>query len=418
MGVESIKEKVKQLKQSKDGKVLVKNFAYLSLLQIIGYVFPLITIPYLARVIGVDGYGKIAFALSVIVYFQTFVDWGFSYTAVRDIAKNKENREIVSKIFSNVLFSKILLFGFATVIFAILVTFIPFLNENQEILWFTFLIIPGYILFPDWLFQAMEEMKYITLMNFFSKLIFTILIFVAIKEKSDYVIEPLLNACGMIVCGVTATIYALKKFGLKLSLPSLSECLLTIKSSTNMFISLFLPNLYTNFSVTLLGFVGGSVATGIYSSGKKFIDITDQFSNVLSRTFFPFLARRLDKHSLYVKISGTISVLMGLFLFLSADLLVDIFYTEEFSNAANIIRIMAIAPFFCFLMNTYGTNYLVLSGREDVLRNIILGCSVFGFVVSWFATVYLNYIGVAVTITLIWGIRGVLTYLFARKIKS
>ena len=110
MGVESIKEKVKQLKQSKDGKVLVKNFAYLSLLQIIGYVFPLITIPYLARVIGVDGYGKIAFALSVIVYFQTFVDWGFSYTAVRDIAKNKENREIVSKIFSNVLFSKILLF--------------------------------------------------------------------------------------------------------------------------------------------------------------------------------------------------------------------------------------------------------------------------------------------------------------------
>ena len=82
MGVESIKEKVRQLKQSKDGKVLVKNFAYLSLLQIIGYVFPLITIPYLARVIGVDGYGKIAFALSVIVYFQTFVDWGFSYLSL------------------------------------------------------------------------------------------------------------------------------------------------------------------------------------------------------------------------------------------------------------------------------------------------------------------------------------------------
>lgn len=416
MGVESIKEKVRQLKQSKDGKVLVKNFAYLSLLQIIGYVFPLITIPYLARVIGVDGYGKIAFALSVIVYFQTFVDWGFSYTAVRDIAKNKENREIVSKIFSNVLFSKILLFGFATIVFAILVTFVPLLNENQEILWFTFLIIPGYILFPDWLFQAMEEMKYITLMNFFSKLIFTILIFVAVKEKSDYVIEPLLNSIGMIVCGVTATIYALKKFGLKLSLPSLSEILHTIKNSTNIFIANFLPNMYSNFSVILLGIYGGPIANGLYFAGKKFLDIMVQFNTVLSRTFFPFLARRLDKHSLYVKISGIITFTLCIVLFFGADLLVDIFYTDEFKDSVTVIRILSISLFFLFVSNIYGTNYLILKNKDKLYRNIIAIASLCGFVFAWFAIINWSYIGAAATSAFALGLMGILTYVYSKRV--
>ena len=416
MGVESIKEKVRQLKQSKDGKVLVKNFAYLSLLQIIGYVFPLITIPYLARVIGVDGYGKIAFAFSVIVYFQTFVDWGFSYTAVRDIAKNKENREIVSKIFSNVLFSKILLFGFATIVFAILVTFVPLLNENQEILWFTFLIIPGYILFPDWLFQAMEEMKYITLMNFFSKLIFTILIFVAVKEKSDYVIEPLLNSIGMIVCGVTATIYALKKFGLRFTNSTLSEILHTIKNSTNIFIANFLPNMYSNFSVILLGIYCGPIANGLYFAGKKFLDIMVQFNTVLSRTFFPFLARRIDKHNMFVKISGLITIILCSVLFFGADLLVDIFYTEKFLDSVPVIRILSFSFFFLSVSKIYGTNYLVLKNKDKLYRNIIAISSLCGFIFSWFAIINWGYIGAATTSAFALGIMGTLTFVYSKRI--
>ena len=66
-----ISTSLKKVISNKEGRVLMQNFAYLSILQVIGYVFPLITVPYLARVIGVDGYGKIAFAASIVVYFQT-----------------------------------------------------------------------------------------------------------------------------------------------------------------------------------------------------------------------------------------------------------------------------------------------------------------------------------------------------------
>ena len=86
----------KQLVESKDGKTVFANFGYLSLLQIAGYVFPLITMPYLARVIGTEGFGKIAFASAVVVWFQTVADWGFNLTATRDVAQHRDDKEKVS----------------------------------------------------------------------------------------------------------------------------------------------------------------------------------------------------------------------------------------------------------------------------------------------------------------------------------
>ena len=67
-----------------DAKVVASNFSWLLLLQIAGYIFPLITLPYLARVVGVDGIGKIAFASSIIIWIQTFADWGFNFTYNKD----------------------------------------------------------------------------------------------------------------------------------------------------------------------------------------------------------------------------------------------------------------------------------------------------------------------------------------------
>jgi O-antigen/teichoic acid export membrane protein len=408
---------INKLRKNKDGKVLLGNFISLSSLQLIGYFSPLVTFPYLARVIGVEGFGKLAFASSVVVYFDTFADFGFNYTAVRDIAKKRDDIQEVSRIFSIVMTAKFLLFLFSIPIFAIIVYSVPVFYENRLLFWISFMSIPGRILFPDWLFQAFEKMKYITILNLVSKFLFIALIFVVIEKEVDYIYQPLLILLGNLVSGIISIYFLHKMFKIKYSFPLLKDVLQSVKEGKDMFISLFLPNLYTNFSVTLLGFYGGNFVTGIYSSGKKFIDMAEQVLGVLSRTFFPFLSRRIDKHDIYVKISASVSIFFGVVLFLGADLLVTIFYTDKFSNSAIIIRIMSIAPFFLFLMNTYGTNYLVIVKKEKILRNIILYCSIGGFALAWFAITNFSYIGVAITITTVWGVRGVLTWYYAMKIK-
>ena len=73
-------EKVKSFKQNRELCTLIANFSYLSLLQMASYAFPFITMPYLARVIGVEGFGKIAFASALMLWFITIADWGFNYT--------------------------------------------------------------------------------------------------------------------------------------------------------------------------------------------------------------------------------------------------------------------------------------------------------------------------------------------------
>lgn len=409
---------INRYRQSKDLQHLAENFISLTALKIFGYIFPLITLPYLARVIGVDKFGEIAFGVSTIIYLKTLVDFGFNYTSVRDIARSKADINKVSEIFSTTIVAKVCLMVLSLFLLVLCIYTIPTFYENRIILILTFLYIPGQIMFPDWFFQGMEQMKFITFLNLLSKVLFTGLVFLLIREKADYIFQPVLIAFGDFMSGIVAIGLIIKRFKVKFQIPSFQNIFTAMKGSWNMFVTLFFPNLYTNFSVILLRSYGGLVPTGIYSSGYKFIELADQLSLVLSRTFYPFLARRLDKHSLYVKISGTINVLAGLCLFLGADLIVKIFYTDDFADSSVVIKIMALSLIFLFLTNTYGTNYLVLIGKDHILRNIIIICSVLGFILSWIIVPKFSYLGVAITITSVRGIIGICTLYYAKKAKK
>ena len=148
----SIISSIKRIQQSKDAQRVFANFSYLSLLQIGSYVLPIITYPYLAKVIGVAGFGKIAFAMSLIVYFMTITDWGYNFTATRDVARNRENQEKISTIYSIVTTSKLCLLLISTIVLAIIIIFIPYLRENSIVIIFSFTMVIGYTIFPEWLF--------------------------------------------------------------------------------------------------------------------------------------------------------------------------------------------------------------------------------------------------------------------------
>ena len=411
-------KKIKGKFKSQEGKTLASNFISLSVLKVVGYIFPMLVLPYLAKVIGVEKFGELAFAASVVVFFETLVDYGFNYTATRDVSKHKEDLHFVSKVFSTVMVARFLLLILSFILLLFCIFIFPSFYEKKWLLILTFTYVIGYSLFPEWIFQALEKMKYITIMNIVSKAIFTVLVFVVITEKEDYIFQPVLTAIGFFLSGIISLIVLRRSFGVRFIMPTVKDLRETIASSTNMFISLILPNLYTNFSIVYLRKIGGDAATGIYSAGSKFMGLADQVMQVLSRTFYPFLARRMDKHDFYIKIGLVFSLVASALLFVLAVPLIDLFFTDEFEPAVQVVRIMAISPFFLFLMNTYGPNYLVLVGQEKLLRNIIIFCSVFGLIATLILTYYYGYVGVAFTITGVWGVRGSLTYYYAMKHKK
>lgn len=412
--IKSILNKLK----TKDGKTLLENFLSLSVLQVAGYIFPLITLPYLARVIGVDSFGKIAFASAVIVWFQTVSDWGFNYTATRDVAKNRENSEKVHEIFSNIFWAKLLLMIISFVLLLIAIYIVPQFRENKTILLITFLVIPGNILFPDWFFQAIERMKYITILNLLSKLLFTLLIFLFIKEKSDFILQPLFNSLGFILSGIIAMYFIIVKWKVKIKRPNLHVILQTIKESTDVFINNIVPNFYNSFSTLLLGFYGGSISNGLLDAGNRFVTISQQFMGVISRTFFPYLSRNIDRHDVYVKINVYLSLFCVIILCLFAPLLIDMFFTKDFREAVKVLRILSLSIFFISIRNAYGTHYMILQGYEKKLRNLIFIGSIIGFVLSFPLIYYWDFIGAAINIILAQAIMAILVVTQAKRIKK
>lgn len=406
----SLKQQINKIKTSKDGRTLLANFGYLSLLQVAGYVFPLITMPYLARVIGAEGFGKIAFASAVIVWVQTIADWGFNFTATRDVAQSRDNKDNVSKIFSNVLWARCLLTLFSGVILFIFVAFVPYFKENVVVILATFLMVPGHVLFPDWFFQAIERMKYTTIFNLFLKLFFTIAVFVVIKEPDDYIWNPILTSLGYLICGFFSLFLIIKRWNYRLYRPVWRDVLNTIKKSTDVFINNLMPNLYNSFSVMLLGFFGGSMANGIYDGGNKFPTIFHNLLNVISRAFFPFLSRRGDKHKLFAYISIGISIIGAIFLVLLSPFLIKLFLGTEFKDSVLINQIMSISIVFLAISNVYGTNYLILCHHERELRNITMIVSIIGMAAAFPLVYNFHVVGVALTVTLSRALLGILSF--------
>jgi PST family polysaccharide transporter len=413
--LKKVKDLTKRVRKSKDGKVLVENFAYLTLLQVAGYIFPLITLPYLARVIGVDSFGKIAFAAAIIGWFQTVADWGFNYTATRDVAKNREDKEKVSQIFSNVLWARVFLMLVSFVALSICVMTIPKLRENADVIMISFLMIPGHIMFPDWFFQAMERMKYITILNIISKTLFTIAVFLFIKEKQDYLLQPLFTSLGFVVSGIIAMYYILVKWKIRLRFTPFKEIIKTIKSSTDVFINNIVPNLYNAFSSILLGFVGGDVANGILDAGRKFITIMIQMIKTLSRVFFPFLVRKSNNHNLYSKIMLMFSMILSVGIFVFAPTLMNIFFTKEFyEGGVLVMRIMSFYVFAISVNDVYGINYMIIKKKEAELRNITFITAIVGFITAIILIPKFGFIGAALAITFSGSLRALIIYLYVK----
>ncbi len=410
-----ISEIIKQINSSKEGKTVFTNFGYLSLLQVAVYVFPLISMPYLARVIGADGFGKIAFASAIVVWIQTISDWGFNLTATRDVAQNRDDKELVSRIFSNVLWARSVLTLLSGIILLLVVLLVPYLRENADIIFVTFLLVPGYILFPEWFFQAIEKMKYTTFFNLFLKLVFTVAVFVFIHKREDYLIQPLLTTIGYLLCGIGALYLIFKKWGYTLYKPQWSEIFKTIRNSTDVFINNLMPNLYNSFSVMLLGFFGGSTANGIYDGGNRFPVIFYQFQSVLSRAFYPFLSRRPDKHSFYAKLNIVSALIGAVFLILLSPLVIKIMLGDEFEKSVVVMQILSFSVVFLAMDYTYGTNFLIINHKEKPLRNLTFVSSIIGMSVAIPLVYYFSYIGAAITVLLCRGMLGAGSYILAKK---
>ena len=182
-------------------KRLTGNFFSLIFLQAANYLLPLATLPYLIRVLGVEKYGLLTFAQSIIIFFNIAVDYGFNLSATRDVAVNKNDLDKISEIFCSVMIIKIVMTVVSLVVLCGMLFFINRLTSDWLLYLTTFGMVIGQAIFPVWYFQGIENMKIITILNISSKLFFTIIIFIFIHTPDDYLKVPAFNSLGYLLAG-------------------------------------------------------------------------------------------------------------------------------------------------------------------------------------------------------------------------
>ncbi len=419
---------IKRFLEKAEYKKILENIASLTGLQFASYILPLITLPYLTYVLGPDKFGLTQYAISLITYFQMFTDYGFNLSATRELAIVREDSSKVSEIFNSVMFIKIMLCTLSFLILLAIVLFIPKFGVDADVYILTFGIVVGNVLFPTWLFQGMEYMKYTSILNIIGKLIFTVLIFVMIHQASDYILVPVINSFGYLVVGVLGIYVALTRFDIQLSVPSLKSIKHHLNEGWHVFLSTIAINMYTTTNTFLLGLLTNNTLVGYYSIAEKFITAANGLFSPISQALYPYISRTVhneDKTSNIIrirkltKLAAMLGAIFSLGLFIFADPLISILFGPEYASSIVILRILSIIPFMVSLSNIFGIQtMLTFNYKKDFTKIVFMG-GVIDIILGIILITLFKEIGIAISfaVTETFITVAMLTFLQRKNIK-
>ena len=372
-----------KLKLSNDRTIFAKNFIALALVQGLNYLLPLLTLPYLVRVIGIEKFGILSLATAVLAFFTVITDYGFNFTATREISIFKSNKNELIKIYSSVMMLKFILMILSFILLCLIVFLVPKFSDNTIIYLLSYGIVVGQFLFPVWFFQGMERMQFITIVNIFSKTLSTICIFIFINKPEDFFLVPILSSIGSIVGGVFSLYLIHKNFGIPFVLQSKKELVKHLKDGSNLFFTSFLSTLLTSSGILILGFYASNGIVGIYSAIEKLFRAIVGLFAPITQALYPVSCKQLnnnDKQASAKYIKKLIVVMLcftiatAALVISSAKFIIEKFYGETMFASVYILQIMMIWLIFSVMNNVLGIQYLSAKRRDKYyLKSFLMG---------------------------------------------
>lgn len=400
---------IKKIKQKViNNKKIIENFSYLGFLKFFNMALPLVTYPYLIRVLGLGVYGKIIVAQVVALYIGVFIDFGFKISATKNISLFRDDKVKLSTIISSVLQIKFIFWALALILFLGVLFFLPISFKDKLLYFCSFGICFNELLFPQWYFQGIERMKYITIINLITKSCFVILIFLFVKEEDDFLYVPLLNGLGAFLGGLIGLYVMLIKHQIAFVWQKTAILKYYIKDTFPIFLSYAIIAIKDRFNVIFLATSMGLVEVAIYDMAVKIMSLVMQPIDIINTAIYPKVSRTKNmNYMMKVTRLTFIAVLIGVLVL--QVVLSDVigFIDEELYQAVLPTRVLLIAPIIMVWSLAYGRNCLLVNGKYKAFTKGMLLTTMFYMLLVGLAyfSGYFNYLMTFVLIT-------ILTYLF------
>ena len=334
------------------------------------FIFPLVTLPYLARILGVEHMGLLALGLACVMYCSTISDWGFNVYTTKDIAQHRDDKLRVTQLFWSTFNAKLIL-GCSTLAVLLLVTwFNPAWHTLFYIVLANSTVLFGQLLSFGWLMQGFEKLGKTSIISTIGQFCSIPLTFLLVKTPEDTWLAALIP-------GVVAFITAIITMSLVVQMRVIGfyrfeprEIMQRIKDSLHVFLAIFGANMFNNINVLILASMTSTYMVGLYNGADRLKKAANSVPEQIGNAFFPRVSHLFHKDRAAaiaatrksISLSFLISLFIVVFTFFFADYVVRILLGAAFHDSADVLRVVVCGFIFGNISYPAGLQILIPYG--------------------------------------------------------
>lgn len=393
---------------------LFSNSVYLYIAQIFNTIIPLLTLPYITRILGDAQYGLFSKILNYIIYFQAVVEYGFNLAGARKISLcNSESER--NKIFSSIMYSKILLFFLSSVVIGVLLLFVVETSTYRLCMLILGLLLISEVFTQTWFLHGLQHMKVVMFISVIARTLSTLFIFLFVKSPDDLLLYALLYVVTNIFTAIIGTIIVMHKFKAKFLKFNWIDIKNSLQDGWSLFMTSFASKLCSGFSITVLGILGiADSIIGGYSAVQKIPYILVMLFAPIGQGLYPYICRLYVKDTaqgiktLKLIAIGVLGVcLLGvIFLIFMRGFIIQLLYGEGYKQYSYLVIPLACWLFLSIANNFLGIQVLVARGYQKQYGYCFIISLVFLIVLNLLGGYLFGAFGVAIATMLS---EGVLT---------
>jgi PST family polysaccharide transporter len=387
-------------------KLLLQNISSLMALQGLNYIVPLVTLPFLVRVLGMGPFGLISVAQAFAAYFVIFTDYGFNFSATRTIARQHDDLAAISATFSSVITIKVTLMLLGVGIMALLLALVPHFRPDAGVYAVNYLAVVGNVLLPTWLFQGLQNMRTIAILNGVTKVASACLLFVFVHSPRDYLIAAALPPLGVLVSGIAGFWICLRQLKVRYRFPAFNALREPLAEGFHLFVSMASITLYTNTNVVLVGLLAGNVQAGYFSTGEKVVRASQGMLGAVFQGIFPHVnaiakesrerATAFLRRSLFWIVLAALPPSLTTLIF--ARPIVLLFFGSKALGSVQVLRWIAFLPFVIAVSNVFGIQTMVTFGMEKQFSRILIYAGAINVALCAFLVLHFGAAGAAASV--------------------
>ncbi len=275
----------------KSKRVVIKNSISLYAMTFVRMVFPLLTLPYLTRVLSKDAFGTMSYVNASMSYIQMVIDFGYILSATALIASAKEDKDKQGQIIGNTIASKLILSGISFVVMVIMCMSIGLLRENLAYTFLMFIASMISIFLLDFYFQGIEEMHLLTIRFMIMQTISTALTFLLVHDDGDLLWIPVLNIIATSVAACLSVWQIVVRSHIRITVSGITDVLASIKNSFIYWLSDVSSTAFTALNTLLIGIYMSKVDVALWSISLQVVIVIQRLYSPITNSIYPYMVR-------------------------------------------------------------------------------------------------------------------------------